>query len=118
MKPKTKKIIIIAVVLLAAAFVLWLLFRKKSTKSLLEKLGLSDDLRAKMESKAAEIEAYAAATPTGEAGWSRESIQAKATSKGVTYSQMVLIEAAYALFSTGEITWSEYSAIENRIKTL
>ena len=121
MKPKTKKIIIIAAVVLAVAVGLWLVFRKKTTrtlKSLVDQLFLSDSLKSQMEQKVAEVEAYAAANPTGEGGWTKESLLAKAAEKGVSYEQMVLIEAAYNLFTLDVITWSEYSTIENRIKNL
>lgn len=118
MKPKTKKFIIIAAAVLAVAFVLWLVFRKRGVKSLIARLGLSTDLAAQMESKVAEVEAYAGLHPTGADGWSRESINAKAVSLGVTYEQMVLIEAAYNLYTLNAMSWSEYSTIETRIKSL
>ena len=55
MKPKTKKILIIAAAVLAVAFILWLVFRK-GTKKLIDKLGLSSDLKLLMEQKVAEVE--------------------------------------------------------------
>jgi len=117
MKPKTKKIIIAAAVL-AVAFILWLVFRKKGAKSLIDRLGLTEELRNQMESKVAEVEAYANLHPTGTDGWSRESIQTKANDRGVSYEQMVLIEAAYSLYTLNVVAWSEYSTIEERIKSL
>lgn len=118
MKPKTKKFIIIAAAVLAVAFILWLVFRKRDVKSLVSRLGLSADLAAQMEAKVAEVEGYAGLHPTGSDGWSRESITAKAASLGVAYDQMVLIEAAYNLFTLSVLSWSEYSTIEARIKSL
>lgn len=118
MKPKTKKILIIAAAVLAAAFILWLVFRKKGAKSLIDQLGLSSELKAQMEAKVSEVEAYAVANPTGEGGWTMASLSSKAAEKGVSYNQMVLIEAAYNLFTLNVITWADYSSIENRIKSL
>jgi len=118
MKPKTQKILIIAAAVLAVAFILWLVFRK-GTKKLIDKLGLSSDLKLLMEQKVAEVENYAASHPNGSNDWSKEGIEAKAAERGVSYTQMVLIEAAYALyFSDQAITYAQYTAIEQRIKSL
>ena len=118
MKPKTKRSIIIAAAVLAVAFILWLVFRKSGAKSLIEKLDLSSDLKLLMEQKVAEVEAYAASHPNGSNDWSKEALKAKAAEKGVSYEKMVLIEAAYNLYTLGTITWSKYSTIEDRIKSL
>lgn len=120
MKPKTKKAIIIAVIVMTVAFVLWLIFRKTTAtvKSLINQLGLDASLKSQIETRAAAVVAYANANPTGSDGWSKESIQKKADEKGVTYEQMVLIEAAYNLYSLNVLAWSEYSTIESRIKNL
>lgn len=117
MKPKTKRILIIAAIVLAVAFVLWMVFRK-GTKKLIDQLGLSADLKLLMEQKVAEVEAYAASHPNGSNDWSKEGIKAKAAERGVSYTQMVLIEAAYSLYDTQVITYSQYDEIEQRIKSL
>lgn len=118
MKPKTKKILIIAAAVLAVAFIAWLVFRKKGVKSLIDRLGLSSDLKSLMEAKVADVESYAASHPNGSNDWSKQGLEAKASEKGITYEQQVLIEAAYNLYTLNALSWSEYSTIEARIKSL
>lgn len=118
MKPKTKKILIIVAVVLAIAFILWMVFRK-GTKKLIDKLGLSSELKLLMEQKVAQIEAYAASHPNGSNDWSKEGIEKEAAEKGFTYDQMVLVKAAYDLWKSDQaIDQATYLNIENRIRTL
>lgn len=115
MKPNTKKaIIIIAAVAVVAAIVYFAFFRKAGSKasSIVDLLPITDEQKAAMKSKVAEI----VANNANWSGWSKAEIERKAAENGYTYDQWLVVEAAYALYYTSN--WSLYETIAKAAKSL
>lgn len=117
MKPKTKKTIIIVLAVLIVAAIVYFAFFRKASKNLIDKLTVSDGVKALLRKKVAEIEAYAAENPGDENSndWSKQGLQNKATANGRTYVQQLVIEAAYNLYTIGQLSASEYAQIESEV---
>lgn len=113
MKPKTKKIIIIvAAVAIVAAIAYFVFRRKKSASNIVAGLAITDDQKTALLAKVAEIEANTSNNPS----WTQDALKNKASEKGYTYAQWVVVEAAYALYYTSN--WSLYNTIVQSVKTL
>lgn len=115
MKPKTKKtLIIVAAIVVVAAIVYFAFFRKSISKalSIVDLLPITDEQKAAMKKKVAEI----VANNANWSGWSRSEIERKAKEKGYTYDQWIVVEAAYALYY--ESDWALYDRIGLAAKSL
>lgn len=115
MKPNTKKaIIIVAAVAVVAAIVYFVFIRKNGSKasSLVDLLPITDDQKAAMKAKVAEI----VANNANWSGWSKSEIERKAAENGYTYDQWVVVEAAYALYY--ETNWTLFDKIGKAVKLL
>lgn len=115
MKPKTKKIIIIAVAVALVVLVVWLVMRKRKSyqpTSIIDRLSVDATQKAALKAKVAEIEANTQNVST----WTREQLEQRAAANGYTYAQWVVVEAAYALYYASN--WALYDAIATQIRTL
>ena len=113
MKPKTKKTLIIMLAIAAVATIVYFaFFRKKGASSLVDKLAITDDQKAALKAKIAEIEAN-----TGNvSGWTKAEIERKAAEQGYTYQQYLVVEAAYALWYTSD--WALFERVGLSVKSL
>lgn len=104
MKPKTKKIMIIAAVVAVVALVLWLVFRKKSAEYYIDHL----DTTAENKKLIKGFLADAAAT---------QDINANAAANGLNYNQALALTAAYYLVGNtiDATTWAQWVA---QVKTM
>lgn len=113
MKPKSKKtIIIVLAVAVIATIVYFAFFRKKGASSIVDKLAITDDQKALLKAKIAEIEANAGNV----SGWTKAEIARKAAEQGYTYQQYLVVEAAYALWYTSD--WSLFERVGLAAKNL
>lgn len=104
MKPKTKKILIIAAAVAIAALFLWLVFRKKSAEYYIDHLDTTAENKQLIKSYLAN----AAAT---------QDINANAAANGLNYNQALALSAAYYLVGSAidEATWAQWVA---QVKTM
>ncbi len=109
MKPKTKKILIIAVALAIVAVIAWLVFRKRSNSAtIISKLNADQSLKDKLTAMVSFINT----------GWSEDAkkqIAQKAAASNRSLAQQTVIEAAYALFDSQQIDATAYQAILNQL---
>lgn len=110
MKPKTKKILIIAVAVAIVAVIAWLVFRKRNgnTATIISKLNADQSLKDKLTAMVSFINT----------GWSEDAkkqIAQKAAASNRSLAQQTVIEAAYALFDSQQIDATTYQTILNQL---
>lgn len=110
MKPKTKKILIIAIAVAIVAVIAWLVFRKRSnsTAGIISKLDASKDLKDALSS----MVDYIGNT------WDdahKKLIAQKATANNRTLAQQTVMEAAYALYDAKQIDDATYQGLLSQI---
>ena len=115
MKPKTKKILIIAAAAVAVAVIVWLVFFRKGNKNNTASIirGLNIDEAGKT--------ALTAMVDYINTSWDDEHKQAiadKAASTGRTLAQQTVIEALYSLYDSGQINASDYNAVLAQLTAL
>lgn len=113
MKPKTKKILIIAVAVALVAVILWLVLRKRdsSASGIISKLNADQTLKDALKSMVDVIN-----NTWDEAH--KQAIAEKAAATGRTLAQQTVIEAAYALWNSKQIDDATYQALLNQLLTL
>lgn len=90
MKPKTKKIIIIAVAVIAVAFIVWVLFfRKAGWEKVIDGLDLSEADKKTLRTQVKAI--------VSDSAFNKAYYEAAAARNNITYDQYLVIEAAYYL---------------------
>ena len=106
MKPKTKKILIIAAAVVAIAVIVWLMTRSrnKSTSAIISRLNVDSGVKGMLTSMVDYIN-----TSWDEAH--RQRIVDTASAKGITVAQQTVVEAAYALLDSNKIDQATYSSI-------
>ena len=103
MKPKTKKIIIIAAAVLAVAVILCLVFRgsKKTAKGMINRLNVSSDIKKEIISHIEDAKLT-------------QDIEANAKANDCTYEQALALSAAYYLVDSypgvTDATWQQWKS--------
>ena len=110
MKPRTKKILIIAAAVALVAVILWLVLRKRdsSASGIISKLNADQSLKDSLSAMVSYINS----------SWSdaaKQQIADKAAATGRTLAQQTVIEAAYALYDSGQIDAATYQALFSQI---
>lgn len=106
MKPKTKKIIIIAVAVVVVVAIVYLAFiRKRDAKSIINKISVDDTTKAALLNKLSVIEST----------WDKAAIEAAARTKGRDYQHQLVAEAAFSLYSDGALTYEQLNAIVSQL---
>ena len=103
MKPKTKKIIIIAAAVIAVvAIAYFAFFRKaKTATQIINSLNIDATTKQALLDRLAYIEST----------WDKTAIETNAVKKGRSYQQQLVAEAAYSLYSTNTLTYDQMTAI-------